>query len=188
MTITIQSSRKRLGRSGSRASGFTLPEILIGIVIGSMLIAAITSSFIFIAKSCASLNDYSDLDLEARTAIEIFSREVRAAKDISGFSSSGMTLTVPGAGGDYTVNYTYVVNDKTFYRAYGTSDQEALLTGVESFALNRFNLLHNTASNDLETKQIQLDARTVRSGGVKFRATNNVLSARFVMRNKVASN
>lgn len=188
MTITIPSSRKRLGGAGSRASGFTLPEILVGIVIGSMLVAAVTSSFIFIAKSCVSLNDYSHLDLEARTAIDTFSREVRAAKDISGFSSSGMTLTVPGAGGDYTVNYTYVVNDKTFYRAYGTSDQEALLTGVESLALKRFNLLNNTASNDLETKQIQLDARTVRSGGVKFRVTNNVLSARFVMRNKVASN
>jgi hypothetical protein len=59
---------------------------------------------------------------------------------------------------------------------------------VEALTLRRFNLLHNAASNDLETKQIQLDARTVRSGGGKFRATNNVISARFIMRNKVASN
>jgi prepilin-type N-terminal cleavage/methylation domain-containing protein len=187
MTTITPNSRRMTVKNRSRA-GFTLIELLIGIVIGSMLMGAVTSSFIFIAKSCVSLNDYSELDTEGRSAIEKFSREVRAAKDISGFSSSGMTLTVPGAGGDYTVNYTYITADKTFYRAYGTSDQEALLTGVESLTLTRYNLLHNTASNNLETKQIQLDARTVRSGGVKFKATNHVLSARFVMRNKVASN
>lgn len=175
-------------KNRSKAAGFTLIELLIGIVIGSMLMGAVMSSFIFIAKSCVSLNDYSELDTEGRTAIETFSREVRAAKDISGFSSSAMTLTVPGASGDYTVNYTYIANVGIFYRAYGTSDQEELLTGVETLTLKRFNLLNNPASNDLETKQVQLDARTVRSGGVKFRATNNVLSARFVMRNKVASN
>jgi hypothetical protein len=162
--------------------------VLIGIVLGAMLMGAVMSSYVFVAKSCVSINDYTDLDLEARKAIERFSREVRAASDISGFSTSGMTLTVRGASGLYTVNYTYVPNDKAFYRAYGTSEQEALLTGVESLTLKRFNLLHNAASNDLETKQIQLDAKTVRSGGVKFRATNNVLSARFIMRNKVASN
>ena len=172
----------------SKKAGFTLAEVLMAVVIGSMLMGAVISSFIFIAKSCISINDYTELDTQARTAIERFSREVRASSDISGFSSSGMTLTVPGAGGDYTVNYTYVAGDNTFYRAYGTSDQEALLTGVETFTLKRFNLLHNPAANDLETKQIQLDAKTVRSGVAKFRATNNVLSARFIMRNKDASN
>jgi prepilin-type N-terminal cleavage/methylation domain-containing protein len=176
------------GKRESREAGFTLTELLIGIVIGTMLMGAVMSSYIFIAKSCVSLNDYSDLNSEARGAIETFSREVRAASDISGFSSSGMTLTVPGPGGDYTVNYTYVPGDRIFYRAYGTSDQKALLNGVDVFSLKRFNLLHNPAINDLETKQIQLDAKTVRSGGVKFRATNNVLSARYIMRNKVASN
>ncbi|RKX34801.1 MAG: hypothetical protein DRP71_05970 [Verrucomicrobia bacterium] len=172
----------------SRKAGFTLTEVLIALVISTMLMAAVMSSYIFIAKSCVSLNDYSELDSETREAIETFSREVRAASDISGFSSSDMTLTLPGPGGDYTVSYTYVPADGIFYRAYGTSNQKVLLKGVESFSLKRFNLLHNPAVNDLETKQIQLDAKTVRSGGVKFRATNNVLSARYIMRNKVASN
>jgi prepilin-type N-terminal cleavage/methylation domain-containing protein len=188
MTTTTPSSRKIGKKTGSNRAGFTLPEILMGIVISAMLVGALTGSYIFIAKSCASIHDYTELDTETRTAIETFSREVRAASDISGFSSSGMTLTVPGAGGDYTVNYTYVSGDKTFYRAYGTSEEKALLTGVEALTLKRFNLLHNPASNDLETKQIQLDARTVRSGSTRFRATNNVLSARFIMRNKEASN
>ena len=172
----------------SKQSGFTLPEILIAIVIGSMVMSAVASTFVFIAKSCVSLNDYSELDAQARSTIETFSREVRAASDISGFSSSGMTITVPGAGGDYIVNYTYVPADRTFYRAYGTSDQKTLLTGIESFALKRYNLLQNPAINDLETKLIQLDVKTVRSGREKFQATNHVLSARSVMRNKLASN
>jgi len=175
--------------SSKKTSGFTLPEILIAIVIGSMLLGAVTSSFTFVAKSCVSMNDYASLDGQSRRAVELFSREVRAASDISGFTKDGMTLTVPTSGGStYTVNFTYVSADKTFYRAYGTSQQQALLTGVQRFALKRYNLLHNTASNDLETKQIQLDAETARGGGGRFHATNHVLSAKFVMRNKVASN
>lgn len=173
----------------NKAGGFTLVEVLLSIVIGSMVLGAVLSSFVFMAKSCVSLNDYTELDVESRRAVEIFSREVRASSDISGFSVNGMTLTVPISGGSsYTVNYTYVPNDRTFYRAYGTSDQQALLKGVQRFSLRRYNLLHNAASNDLETKQIQLDAETSRTAAGRFLATNHVLSARFVMRNKIASN
>lgn len=175
-------------RKRNKTGGFTLVELLMAIVIGSMVLGAVMSSFIFVAKSCISLNDYTELDVESRRAVEIFSREVRASSDISGFSINGLTLTVPTSGSPYTVNYTYVSADRTFYRAYGTSEQQALLKGVQRFALRRYNLLHNAASNDLETKQIQLDAETSRNAGGRFLATNHVLSAKFVMRNKVASN
>jgi hypothetical protein len=41
--------------------------------------------------------------------------------------------------------------------------------------------------NDLETKQIQLTLRTVRTGVTTVNATNAVLSARVVLRNKQVS-
>lgn len=176
-------------KTRNKTGGFTLPELIIAMVVGSMVLAAVSSSFIFVAKSCVSLNDYAELDTESRSAVEIFSREVRASSDISGFSTNGLTLTVPISGGStYTVNYTYVPADHAFYRAYGTSDQQRILKGVQRFALRRYNLLHNPATNNLETKQIQLDAETSRSIGGRFNATNHVISAKFVMRNKIASN
>jgi prepilin-type N-terminal cleavage/methylation domain-containing protein len=186
MTITTQ--RASLHSSSRRKSGFTLPELLITLVVSSIILAAVFSSYIFLAKSCISIMDYSEMDTEARNSLEIFSREVRQAQDISGFSINGCTLEVPMLGSSYTVAYTYVPADKTFYRAYGTSNQKELITGIEAFSLQRFNLKHLTAANDLETKQLQLDVRSERSGNPKFSASNNVLSARFIMRNKQVSN
>ena len=186
MTITTQ--RASLHSQGRRKSGFTLPELLITLVISSIILAAVFSSYIFLAKSCISILDYSDMDTEARESLEVFSREARQAQDISGFSVNGCTLTVPMLGSSYTVDYSYVSADRTFYRAYGTSQQKALITGIDAFSLQRFNLNHVAAANDLETKQLQLDIRSERSGNPKFRATNNVLSARFIMRNKQVSN
>lgn len=186
MTITTQKASRHSRHRRKR--GFTLPELLITLVISSIILAAVFSSYIFLAKSCISILDYSDMDTEARESLEIFSREVRQAQDISGFTVNGCTLTVPMIGSSYTVQYTYVPADRTFYRAYGTTQEKALISGIDAFSLQRFNLKHLTAANDLETKQLQLDVRSERSGNPKFRATNNVLSARFIMRNKQVSN
>lgn len=186
MTITTQ--KASCHSQHRRKRGFTLPELLITLVISSIILAAVFSSYIFLAKSCISILDYSDMDTEARESLEIFSREVRQAQDISGFTVNGCTLTVPMIGSSYTVQYTYVPADRTFYRAYGTTQEKALISGIDAFSLQRFNLKHLTAANDLETKQLQLDVRSERSGNPKFRATNNVLSARFIMRNKQVSN
>lgn len=186
--MTTTTPRAETQRPDRYRAGFTLPEVLITLLISSVILAAVFSSYIFLAKSCISIMDYSDMDTEARASLEVFSREVRQAQDISGFSANGCTLTVPMLGSSYTVNYTYVPADRTFYRAYGTSQEKALITGVDSFTLQRFNLNHLAAANDLETKQLQLDVLAERAGNPKFRATNNVLSARFIMRNKQVSN
>lgn len=186
--MTTTTPRASRYRERSARAGFTLVEVLITVVISSIILSAILSSYIFLAKSCISIGDYSEMDTEARQSLEIFSREVRQAQNISGFSTKGCTLEVAMLGSSYKVQYLYVPADKTFYRAYGTAQEKALITGIDAFKLQRFNLKHLAAVNDLETKQLQLDVRSERKGSPKFRATNNVLSARFIMRNKDVSN
>ena len=69
-----------------------------------------------------------------------------------------------------------------------TSSQKILIKGIQSFTLKRYTLQQTAASNDLETKQLQLELRSVRTGPAKAFASNNVISARFIMRNKPVSN
>ena len=66
MITTIRSSRKLTENVRSGRAGFTLAEVLIAVVIGSMLLGGILGSYVFIAKSCASINDYTELDIQAR--------------------------------------------------------------------------------------------------------------------------
>jgi prepilin-type N-terminal cleavage/methylation domain-containing protein len=176
----------RTNRPGCQ--GFTLTELLVSMALASMVLAAVFSSLIFVTRSCLATTDYSGMDGEAREGLEKFSREVRMADGVSNFTTNGVRLHVPTASSSYWVNYTYVPTDGTFYRAYGTAGQEALITGVERFTLKRYTLLQTPANNDLETKQLQLELRAVRSGPAQAFASNNVISARYILRNKVVSN
>lgn len=184
MTITTASSEQR---AASRR-GITLVELLIAIAISSMIMAGVMSSFLFLSRGTIATSDYADMDGEARTALEQFSQEVRMAGDLSNFSSEHVTLSVQDGATTYSVNYTYVPVDRTFYRAYGTPAQKALIKGIDSFTLRRFTMLQTPATNNLETKQLQLDLRASRSGPARAFASNNVISARCVMRNKIVSN
>lgn len=156
--------------------------------ISGLALAAMISSLIFIGRSCAATTDYADMDTEARRALEIFAREVRMADQVSNFSSTGVTLRVLTSTSNYSVTYSYVAQNKAFYRNYGTASQSALIKGVDAFTLKRYTLLQTAAANDLETKQLQLELRSIRSGAAKAFASNNVISARFIMRNKAVSN
>jgi prepilin-type N-terminal cleavage/methylation domain-containing protein len=171
-----------------RRRGFTLTELLVSMALAMMVLAAVFSSLIFVTRSCLATTDYAGMDGEAREGLERFSREVRMADGVSSFSTTGIRLHVPTSSSSYWVNYTYVPQDRIFYRAYGTASQEALITGVETLTLKRYTLLQTPANNDLETKQLQLELRAVRTGPAQAFASNNVISARFILRNKVVSN
>jgi hypothetical protein len=152
-----------------------------------MIMTAVFSSLIFISRSCVATSDYADMDRQARTGLDVFAREARMASGVANFTATSVRLTVPTGAGSYNVDYAYVAGDRTFYRAYGTSDQSALITGVDTFVLRRFTLLQAEATNDLETKQLQIELRAVRSGGARAFASNNVISARYILRNKAVS-
>jgi len=156
--------------------------------LSALVFAGVLSSLLYISRSSLSTTDYAGFDREARQGLEMFAREVRMASDVENFSANGVTLTVPTASSSYQVNYTYVPSRKAFYRAYGTADQKLLVQDVTAFSLRRYTLLQTTATNDLETKQLQLELRALRSGGARITASNNVISARYILRNKIVSN
>jgi len=161
---------------------------MISMGLASVALAAVLSSFIFLMRSSLSTTDYAGMDQEARAALETFAQEVRMADAVVNFSTNSVTLNVPTASSSYTVNYTYVPTLKAFYRAYATAGQKLLVKGVDRFSLNRFTLQQTVATNNLETKQIQLELRAARSGPAQAFASNNVISARYILRNKIVSN
>lgn len=180
-TTTAHSSARHRSRRG-----ITLVELMIAISISTMILTGVMSSFIYLTRGTVATTDYADMSTEANTALERFAREVRMANGVINFSTNSVTLSVLD-GSAYSVNYTYVPADGTFYRAYGTANQKALIKGIDRFALQRFTLLGNPATNHLETKLLQLDLRSTRTGPAKAFASNNVISARYIMRNKLVA-
>jgi hypothetical protein len=174
-------------------------ELLVSMSIASVVLAAVLSTVTFVARGSIATADYSDMDREARIGLETFARDIRRAQRVTNASLLAETVTLDvvtgydGAGAQIvaSTSYTYVPADKTLYREYGESSQRALIKNIESFELKYYSIAldgsgqQREASNALETKQIQLELRSVRSGPAKASASNNVVSARYVLRNKV---
>jgi Tfp pilus assembly protein PilW len=195
-TTTLSRARNRHSGQGrlvslqpSGENGFTLVELMIGASLASFILAGVLSTFLFMGRSGANVQNYNDMESQARNALEYFAEDTRQASGVVwGSDSNTMTLTVSGS----PVMYTYNPTARTFSRRDGTSTR-VLVTGITSFSFTAYNISGNnvlldtaaqrTAANGT-TKQLQISLEAARNTQTVVAATNTVLSARFVLRNK----
>lgn len=180
------------------ARGFTLVEVMVSALLSGMILAGVLSAFLMLGRSGYNAASYSIMEAESRRALEIFSQEARAAQNIVWSSTNSVTLTVVSSSGNYQVAYTYDPStsgnsSKCFYRVLlsdPTRTKQILVRNVSDFAFRRYKVINGVdyvAYNDIETKQLQITLRSVRTGSTTVNATNAVLSARVVLRNKQVS-
>ncbi len=188
MTITTPSRTE----PARRRRGFTLVEVLIGATMSTMILAGVLSTFLFLGRSGVNVQNYNDMEAQARKALEYFAEDVRQASAIVWTDNKTLTLTVNLS----SIIYSFSATDKTFYRrdAVGT---KALLTGVTQFQFKGYTItgveitdLSTTAALAVAgktTKQLQISLEAARSNRTVVAATNTVLSARFILRNKIVT-
>lgn len=183
ITITLSPIR----RPGRR--GFTLVEVMISAALSSFILAGVLSTFLFLGRSGANLRNYSDMETQARRGLEIFAEDVRQASAITWDTETQCTLTVNTA----SVVYNYDSGTASFQRN-GTS----IITGITAgtFAFSAFNVtgtemdLDTAAKRTIassSTKQLQITLEATRTNTTVVDATNTVLSARFILRNKIVT-
>ena len=102
-------------RFKSRRGGFTLVEVMIGAVIGTIVLAGVLSSFLMLGRSGANVANYSMMETQSRRALEELSQDLRMANGVIWNSDQSITLTVPD-------NYTATSNQVTY--AYDNATQE----------------------------------------------------------------
>lgn len=189
MTSTTHSPVLERGTPRS-SRGMTLVEIIIGMTLASVLMTAVLSSALYLARSGIALSNYTEMETQARLSFERFAEDVRQASDLVWDSDTQVSLTV----GTATVIYGYDAARRTVYRETG-GVRRTLLDGIESFTFTGYAItgapIVFTASNPAsrlqashDTKQLQVSMRAVRTRATVATATNTVLSARFILRNK----
>src|SRR5687767_7995274 len=183
-------------RCRSRTRGFTLTELLIGSGIATIVMIGVLSTFLMIGRSGANIQNYSEMETHSRRALEELSQDVRMAKDIFWTSAQSVTLVVKDNYLDAidptnkeTVTYAYDATEKQFYRKAGPSSsaepKRILIRNVASCTFARFDRLNNTKKvTDVTTKRLQITL-VIRSKSPTVKAaTNNILSASYILRNK----
>lgn len=168
---------------------------MVSAFIGAWILAAVLSTFLFMGRSGANVQNYNDMEVQARNALEYFAEDVRQASNVVWNSADSVTLTV----GTTSITYAYSSGAKTFRRTVvvtstsTTTWDRVIVTGITAFAFSAYNIsgsnvalataANRTAANGT-TKQIQISLEAARTSRTVVAATNTVLSARFILRNK----
>ncbi|MDQ8207401.1 prepilin-type N-terminal cleavage/methylation domain-containing protein [Coraliomargarita sp. SDUM461003] len=186
-------SRKSLISVGRR--GFSLVELIVSTGLLGMVMASMVSTFVVFASGTTGVAAYTEMSRESRKALEYFARDVRSASDVTSASQYDIIIEVPDDayydGG--SVQYIFDVDYGIFSRIVRdklnqVSSNEILLDGVEQFTFGFFDPLgqpldHATESLILSVKSVQVDAEMVRTVS-RSEATDYIISARFMMRNR----
>lgn len=174
-------------RCRGRRAGFSLVELMISLSLIMVLTLALLTSFTFIARGDRSLQNYGEMNAQARKLLEQLGQDLRSATDVTDFTVSHLTLVVPTnpaatATQDVIWSYDSVEGTVTRQSASGT---ENYARNVETFAF----YFYNSASPSVETtslievKQVQLKLRMLRlvAGTI---TSEYVISSQFTMRAK----
>jgi len=162
---------------------------MIAAAISSFLLAGVMSTFLFLGRSGANIQNYNDMEAESRKALEIFAEDTRQASAIAWNSNTNVTLTVNSV----SVSYYYDSANKIFYRRVGTGTPLSLVSNVTTFQYSAYSItgsnLPLSSATELttatkSTKQLQVSLEAVRNTRTVSTASNTVLSARFILRNK----
>jgi len=183
--ITTTPPRLRSERRDRRrtARGFTLVEMIVGSALAAFILTAVMTTFLFLGRSGANIQNYTDMEAQARKALEIFAQDVRQASAIDWNDANTIRLTVDSS------HVYYFYSGGTFTRRTATQTT-ALVTGITAFTFKAYSItgtelsLSDVASASKATKQLQISLEAARSTRTVATATNLVLSARYILRNK----
>ncbi|HVU18746.1 MAG TPA: prepilin-type N-terminal cleavage/methylation domain-containing protein [Candidatus Didemnitutus sp.] len=84
--------------------GYTLVELMIGLTLGSMLMLAVLTTYLFLGRGSTRLAYQHLLEVEARTLMNTVATDVQATRSITSASSTGLALKLVDGS---TVTYTY---------------------------------------------------------------------------------
>jgi len=224
MTTTTLSRVPDAARRGARR-GFTLVEVLISSSLAAFILTGVLTCFLFLGRSGANIQNYSDMDGQARRGLEQFAQDIRQASSITWNGPSDVTLIVDSqyiryyysttapSGSSLTGNFLYrtapsgtapsipaspplstLVLSGITAPVARTSDTDTACTPLfRAYDINGNQLKYleyaSPSATDLTnggktTKQLQIALEAARVSRTAARATNLVLSARYILRNK----
>ena len=182
-------------------------EVLISTTLAAFICTGVMTTFLMLGRSGVGLQNYSQMETEARRALEEFAQDVRMATGITLNGSSpysSITLTLPsftspvGPYSGYSNQVTYAFDNsssgstaKCFFQLPGDSSSAAtrrvLMRNVSSLTFTFYDRLNASTTTLASIKRVLITAQLQRTDRTAAVQTNTILSASAAMRNRVAN-
>jgi hypothetical protein len=107
-------------------AGQGLPETIIAVGLGSMLLVAVASGYYFCARSFSDLSNYLVMDSDSRAAFDLMGRDIRQADRLSSYASNQLVFQ----SGSTQITFNYSPSSRTLTRLSGGATQ-TLLRGCD---------------------------------------------------------
>lgn len=193
-------------RRPASSRGFTLVELIVSSTLSGLVLAGVLSAVLMITRSGYLINNYMEMEQQARTALETFAVDARVTDSVIWDRASdsdpltAITLTPPTESGPaIPVTYTYSADAGTLSRT-ASGVTRVIMSGIQSLSFTAYKYAEpgthvaiDASASTLtalqnNTKMVQISLSAVRSRSSLADATNNVVSARYVLRNKIQTN
>ena len=110
----------RSHNNGCHSGGWTLPELMVAIAIGALVMSAIAGFTVYSLRSFVAMSNYADLDEKSRRTVDEMTRQIRQATAVINIKTNGterwitLTNSTPGATVKY-MKYTWDTQQKVLY-------------------------------------------------------------------------
>lgn len=182
---------------GDGRRGFTLVELMVAALLGSMVLAGVLTTNLQLMRSGARATQYAEMSTQVRRGLEQLEGDLKSAITIVWNGASDITLTLPAQDGTTSqVTYAWTSATQSFFRVPGansavTTGRIYLVRGIPLLAdgsagltFARYDRDGAVATTDLATKGVQVSLNVVRSESTVARTTDTAVSAIFILRNK----
>jgi len=183
-----------------RKNGWTLPEILIAVAIGSMVLVVVGALTIYGLRSFVAIGNYTDLDAKSRGAMDRMSREIRQASSLIGYQTNAASKWIMFTNSDlgFTVKYVWDAGSRKLTCEKIGQSPQVYLTECDRWDFtfyqrtpqaNKTNVFYPATNNagiyDLrECKLIDMTWKCSRTLLGKKWNTESVQTAQIVLRNQ----
>jgi len=180
------------GTNPEPRAGWTLPELLVALLCGTIVLASLTVITVFASKSYLAIANYRDLDKDSRNALDVMSRDIRSMALVTSYATNAISLSnIDGS----TVTFSWNPANTTFTRTYTaggttTPSTSTLLTNCAVLIFHVYSQVPtnsfsfpDTSANVFETKLIDVSWRCTRSIMGSITNSESVQTAKIVIRN-----
>lgn len=166
------------------ARGMTLPEMMVAVSVASLILMVMALVFMTSARSFAAMGHYVSMDRSSRNALDLMTREIRRAGDLTEFGPTHLKFASYGLTNAFLI-YDWDANSRQLTELNtATSTTNILLTECDQLVFSMHKSSFASTTNILESKGIRVTWKCSRLILGQKLTTEDMEQALIVMRNK----